>query len=92
MSIGDSRRVTDRAVPILDPPPRGLGYHARRALFVGGLAIATYVLFPASPAVDVPIFEVGGVANQDVIAPFAFTVRKSDAELAKEREVLARSA
>jgi hypothetical protein len=92
MSIGDSRRVTDRAVPILDPPPRGLGYHARRALFIVGLAIATYVLFPASPAVDVPIFEVGGVANQDVIAPFAFTVRKSEAELAKEREELARSA
>jgi hypothetical protein len=92
MSVGDSRRVTDRAVPILDPPPRGLGYHAWRALFIVGLAIATYVLFPASPAVDVPIFEVGGVANQDVIAPFAFTVRKSDAELAKEREELARSA
>jgi putative nucleotidyltransferase with HDIG domain len=38
------------------------------------------------------MFEVGAVANQDVIAPFAFTVRKSDADLAKEREELARSA
>src|SRR5690606_26340536 len=45
-----------------------------------------------SPAVDVPIFDIGGVANQDVIAPFAFIVNKSDAELAKEREELARSA
>ena len=92
MSTGDSRRVTERAVPTLEPPPRPLGYHVKRALFVVGLAIATYVLFPVSPAVDVPIFEVGGVANQDVIAPFAFTVRKSEAELAKEREELARSA
>jgi cyclic-di-AMP phosphodiesterase PgpH len=92
MTIGDGRRLTDGAVPVLDPPPRGFAYHAKRALFVVGLAIATYILFPASPAVDVPIFEVGAVANQDVIAPFAFTVRKSEAELAKEREELARSA
>jgi membrane-associated HD superfamily phosphohydrolase len=92
MTIGDGRRVTDRVVPILDPPPRGIAYHAKRALIVVGLAIATYVLFPASPAVDVPIFEVGAVANQEVIAPFAFTVRKSDADLAREREELSRSA
>jgi hypothetical protein len=24
MTIGDGRRVTDRVVPILDPPPRGI--------------------------------------------------------------------
>lgn len=91
MTSGDTRPQPERVVPTLDPLPRGIAFHARRAMFLVGLAIATYILFPASPAVDVPIFEVGSVANQDVIAPFAFMVPKSSADLAKEREELARS-
>jgi putative nucleotidyltransferase with HDIG domain len=69
-----------------------LAYHGKRALLVIALAAFTYLLFPAAPAVDVPIYEVGAVAGENVIAPFAFDVRKSEAELAKEREELARSA
>lgn len=67
-------------------------YHLRRSLLILGLAAATYLLFPASPAVDVPIFEVGAVATDNVIAPFAYRVRKTDSDLAQEREELARSA
>ncbi|MDQ3699278.1 MAG: HDIG domain-containing protein [Gemmatimonadota bacterium] len=61
-------------------------------MLVASLAVATYLLFPAAPAVDVPIYEVGAVASENVIAPFAFAVRKTDAELAKERDELAGSA
>jgi putative nucleotidyltransferase with HDIG domain len=78
-----------------DEPPRGgsrLAYHGARAGLLVALAVVTYVLFPNAPAVDWPIFEVGSVATQNVIAPFAFTVPKSEAELAKERDELARSA
>jgi putative nucleotidyltransferase with HDIG domain len=55
-----------------------------------GLAVLTYVLFPASPAVDFPIYEIGSVASDNVIAPFAFRVLKSNAELQSERDAVAR--
>lgn len=57
-----------------------------------GLALATHFLFPATPAADVPLYEVGSVAVENVIAPFAFVVRKDPDELRREREELARSA
>ena len=75
-----------------DDPRERLLFHARRVALVLGLAVATWLLFPTAPAVDVPIYEVGAVAQDNVIAPFAYAVRKSDAELSKEREELARSA
>ena len=50
----------------------------------------TYLLFPASPAVDLPIYEVGSVASDNVIAPFAFRVPKTDAELNAERAAVLR--
>lgn len=70
---------------------RRLVEHGLRVGLLLALAIVTYLLFPSAPAVESPIFEVGSVATQSVIAPFAFTVRKSDAELARERDELARS-
>ncbi len=69
-----------------------VAHHGIRVAILLALAIATYALFPASPAVESRIFEVGAVATENVIAPFAFTVRKSPAELAREREELAGSA
>jgi len=78
-----------------EPPPRpfdGIIYHASRAGLLVALAIITYLLFPNAPAVDSPIFEVGSVATKSVIAPFAFTVPKTDEELSRERDELARSA
>jgi putative nucleotidyltransferase with HDIG domain len=77
----------------LDPDRRStLTYHGARAGIALGLAGLTSALFPASPAVEVPIYEVGSVAGDNVIAPFAFIVPKTDAELGREREELLRAA
>lgn len=77
----------------LDPDRRStLPYHGARAAIALGLAALTSALFPASPAVEVPIYEVGSVAGDNVIAPFAFTVPKTEAELAREREEILRAA
>ncbi|HEX6964503.1 MAG TPA: HDIG domain-containing protein, partial [Gemmatimonadaceae bacterium] len=90
-------RLRHRPERIAEPlaPPTGrsrLVFHGVRIALIVGLAMLTYALFPSSPAVDSPIFEVGSVATQNVIAPFAFNVPKPDAALAKERDELARSA
>jgi putative nucleotidyltransferase with HDIG domain len=66
--------------------------HAPRIALLLTVALVTYLLFPTSAAVDSPIFEIGSVATQNVIAPFAFAVPKSSADLRDEREELARSA
>ena len=84
------RRITAHEVPA-NPGDRVL-YHAARVALVLALAIATYALFPSSPAVESPLFEVGAVATDNVIAPFAFQVRKSPTELQRERDELAATA
>jgi putative nucleotidyltransferase with HDIG domain len=77
----------------LDPARRGtLAFHGVRAGIAVALAALTSALFPAAPAVEVPIYEVGSVAGDNVIAPLAFTVPKSEAELGREREELLRAA
>ena len=63
-----------------------LRLHAPRALLALLLAVVTYLLFPTAPAADAPLFEVGSVAPENVIAPFAFRVPKTDAELQAERD------
>ncbi|HET9454174.1 MAG TPA: HDIG domain-containing protein [Gemmatimonadaceae bacterium] len=65
---------------------------APRLVLAVGLAFFTFALFPESPATEVPIHEVGAVAPDNVIAPFAFTVPKTDAELRREREDVERAA
>src|SRR5206468_12064016 len=74
-----------------EPPPRRarLAAHAPQMAMALGLAVFTYLLFPASPAVDFPVYEVGSVASDNVIAPFAFSVPKTEAELTKERDAAA---
>jgi membrane-associated HD superfamily phosphohydrolase len=75
-----------------EPPPvrrARLGFHGPRVALALGLAVFTYLLFPASPAVDFPVYEVGSVASDNVIAPFAFSVPKTDGELTKERDAAA---
>src|SRR5207248_9001810 len=71
-----------------DAAPRRerLRTHGLRIALALALAVFTYLLFPASPAVDFPVYEVGSVASDNVIAPFAFSVPKTDVELRKERE------
>ena len=91
MALRDQwRRMTSPEVPA-GRGDRAL-YHAARIGLILALAIATYALFPSSPAVESPLFEVGAVATDNVIAPFAFRVRKSAADLQKEREELAATA
>ena len=74
-----------------EPPLRRarLRFHGPRIALALGLAVFTYLLFPASPAVDFPVYEVGSVASDNVIAPFAFSVPKTETELAKERDAAA---
>lgn len=66
--------------------------HGPRLLLAVGLAVFTFSLFPESPASEVPIYEVGAVAPDNVIAPFAFSVPKSADELRREREDVVRAA
>ena len=76
------------------PPARGRRalHHGRRALLAAALAVLTYLLFPAAPAADFPLLDVGTVATDDVIAPFAFSVPKAEEELGREREAAAGAA
>jgi putative nucleotidyltransferase with HDIG domain len=73
------------------PRARAFRFHGLRALIALVVAGVTYLVFPASPAVDSPILEVGSVAPDNVIAPFGYTVLKSNEELAKEQNDIARS-
>jgi putative nucleotidyltransferase with HDIG domain len=56
------------------------------------LAVLTFTLFPEAPATQIPIYEVGAVAADNVIAPFAYDVPKTEAELRRERDEVARAA
>jgi putative nucleotidyltransferase with HDIG domain len=67
-----------------------LPQHAARVALAVGLAVLTFLLFPASPATDLPIYEVGSVASDNVIAPVAFRVLKTSSELQTERDAVAR--
>src|SRR6476469_9055971 len=81
-----------RASPPEDGPTRPpIAFHAVRIALGVALAVLTYLLFPASPAVDLPVYEVGSVASDNVIAPFAFRVLKTPAELKAERDAVVRA-
>ena len=80
-----------RASPVDGLPSRSsFGFHAARIGLGVALAVITYLLFPASPAIDFPVYEVGSVASDNVISPFAFRVLKTDAELKAERDAVVR--
>lgn len=74
-----------------NPRTQALRFHGARALIALAVAAVTYLVFPASPAVDSPILEVGSVAPDNVIAPFGYSVEKSPEELAKEQNDIVRS-
>ncbi|MGQ0722121.1 MAG: HD family phosphohydrolase [Candidatus Eiseniibacteriota bacterium] len=67
-------------------------FHGVRVLLALVLAVLTYALFPSAPAVEVPLYEIGSVSSENVIAPFGFTVPKPPEQLARERAELARGA
>jgi hypothetical protein len=62
-------------LPAREGHGRRFAYHGIRIGLLVVLAVLTFLLFPSAPAVDSPIFEVGSVATDNVIAPFAFTVK-----------------
>lgn len=66
-------------------------FHGTRFALAASLAALTLLLFPSAPASDVPLYEVGSVATDNVIAPFAFSVKKEPEQLQREREDAARS-
>jgi cyclic-di-AMP phosphodiesterase PgpH len=71
------------------PSNERVRYHTERWTWVLGLALLAYLAFPSS-AVDVaPLLEAGKVAERDVVAPFTFSVNKTDQELVREAEELA---
>ncbi|HVX40545.1 MAG TPA: HDIG domain-containing protein [Gemmatimonadaceae bacterium] len=84
MTVGG--RIATRTPATWPPTRAALAGHGVRLAVALVLAVLTYVLFPASPAIDFPIYEVGSVASDNVIAPFAFKVMKTPQELAKEQE------
>jgi putative nucleotidyltransferase with HDIG domain len=65
-------------------------FHGARIAVGVAVAVLTFILFPASPAIDFPIYEIGSVASDNVIAPFAFRVLKSPAELQAEQAAVVR--
>ena len=67
-------------------------FHGGRFALALALAVLTHLLFPSSPASNIPLYEVGSVAADNVIAPFAFGVKKDAVELRRERDEMARSA
>ncbi|NUO62508.1 MAG: HDIG domain-containing protein [Gemmatimonadaceae bacterium] len=69
-----------------------LRYHGTRIALAAALAVVTYFLFPSAPASEVPLYEVGSVASENVIAPFAFAVNKDRDALRRERDELAKTA
>ncbi|OYV74225.1 MAG: hypothetical protein B7Z72_00645 [Gemmatimonadetes bacterium 21-71-4] len=74
------------------PPRTGTAVdHRPRLALALALTALTWLLFPAPPAADYPVYPVGAVAGANVIAPFGLRVLKSDDELRRERDALART-
>jgi putative nucleotidyltransferase with HDIG domain len=71
--------------------PDGVIHHGFRVALLLGLALLMLVLFPVAPVPDFPQFERGDVPQRDVIAEARFTIPKSEAELAAEREEAAQA-
>ena len=69
-----------------------LAFHALRWAPLLLTALVTYALFPPPVGIRAPVPAVGRVTDQTVIAPFAFEVRKSADELAREGEARAQTA
>ena len=71
------------------PIPRLIGFHAIRWSILFGLAVFTYLLFPVSGPVDVPVLQEGDISPTEVIAPFDFVVDKTLEEIEREAAALA---
>lgn len=78
-----------RLEPARAPLRARIGRHAARWAPVFLVAIITYLAFPVAGGFEVPVLEAGKVAPRDIVAPFAYTVTKSRAEMSREEDALA---
>lgn len=69
--------------------PREIAYHAMRWGMLVGLVLLTYLFYQVPRGVDVPLLDIGEVANREILAPFAYPVKKSRAEIEREANALA---
>jgi putative nucleotidyltransferase with HDIG domain len=56
------------------------------AVFALVLAVVTLFALPPAEGLRTPVYEIGSVADETVIAPFAFRVPRPEADVARERE------
>jgi putative nucleotidyltransferase with HDIG domain len=61
-------------------------FHLARWAPVLALALLTYLAFPPNIGLGTPIPAIGQISKRTVVAPFAFEVRKSPEEIAREGE------
>jgi putative nucleotidyltransferase with HDIG domain len=87
--VNDGDSGSSQSIDAAPAERRGPSFHAARIGLAVALALLTYALFRTAPAVDLPIYEVGSVASDNVISPFAFHVLKTPDELEKERTAIA---
>ena len=59
MNDGGDRILARRSSDASALRERPLSFHLSRVAIGIALAILTYALFPASPAIDLPVYEVG---------------------------------
>jgi putative nucleotidyltransferase with HDIG domain len=68
--------------------PGAVAYHAVRWGLLVALALLTYLVFPVAGARELRVPPPGTIAPDEVIAPFAFVVPKTEAELEADRTEL----
>lgn len=66
--------------------PDAVIHHGFRLGLLLALTFLLHALFPVAPVPDFPQFELGMVPQEDIIAEDRFSIPKSDADLAQERE------
>ncbi len=86
-----SLRRTSRVLlePATGAWSRPWSFHGARWGWLAALALLTYALYPVARSFDTPVLEAGEVSTVEVLAPFAFQVPKSPAEIAREAGALA---
>ncbi len=65
--------------------PEAVAFHGTRWGMLAALAVLTYLMYPVVGGLEMPSLQAGEVAQEEIIAPFAFNVPKSQAEIAAER-------
>ncbi|MDH3456243.1 MAG: hypothetical protein OER90_05325, partial [Gemmatimonadota bacterium] len=68
--------------------PGTVAHHAARWGLLLALALLTFWLFPIASGPETPMLNTGDVSPTEVIAPFAFPVRKAQSEMDRESAAL----